>query len=60
MKSEMRAKVLAAAVALPMSMGTVYAVAEGPSDGLGRPESFSAIGDTASGPRRYSPSLAKS
>ena len=47
MKSEMRAKVLVAAVALPMSMLTAYAVAEGPSDGLAPPESFSAIGDTA-------------
>ena len=46
MKSEMRAKVLVAAVALPMSMLTAYAVAEGPSDGLAPPESFSAIGDT--------------
>ena len=46
MKSEMRAKVLVAAVALPMSMLTAYAVAEGPSDGLAPPESFSAISDT--------------
>jgi hypothetical protein len=29
-----------------MSMLTAYAVAEGPSDGLAPPESFSAIGDT--------------
>ena len=35
MKSEMRAKVLVAAVALPMSMLTAYAVADGPSEGLG-------------------------
>ena len=43
MKSEMRAKLLVAAVALPMSMLTAHAVA----DGLAPPESFSAIGDTA-------------
>ena len=47
MRSEMRAKILVAAVALPMSMLTVYAVAEGPSDSLAPPENFSAIGDTA-------------
>jgi hypothetical protein len=47
MKSEMWAKVLVAAVALPMSMLTAYAVADGPSDGLATPESFSAIGDPA-------------
>ncbi len=47
MKSEMRVKVLVAAVALPMGMLTAYAVADGPSDGLATPESFSTIGDTA-------------
>src|SRR2546429_3299776 len=47
MKSEMRVKALVAAVALLMSMLTAYAVADGPSDGLATPESFSAIGDTA-------------
>ena len=47
MKSEMRAKVLVAAVALPMSVLTAYAVVDGPSNGLATPESFSAIGDPA-------------
>jgi hypothetical protein len=46
MEFEMRAKVLVAAVALPISMLTAYAFAEGPSDGLAPPESFSAIRDT--------------
>ena len=45
MKSEIRVKVLVAAVALLMSMLTAYA--DGPSDGLATSESFSAIGDTA-------------
>lgn len=47
MKSDMRAKAVAAAVALAMSMLTAYAVAGGPPDSLAPPESFSAIGDTA-------------
>jgi hypothetical protein len=47
MKSEMRVKVLVAAVALQMSMLTAYTVADGPSDSLATPESFSTIGDTA-------------
>ena len=47
MKSEIRVKVLVAAVALLMSMLTAYAVAGDPSDGLATPESFSAISDTA-------------
>src|ERR1700682_5337921 len=47
MKSEMRGKVLGAAVAPLMSMLTAYAVADGPTDSLATPESFSAIGDTA-------------
>ena len=47
MKSEIRVKVLVAAVALLMSMLTAYAVADGPADTLATPESFSAIGDTA-------------
>ena len=47
MKSETRIKILAAAVAPLMSALTAYAVAGGPADSLATPESFSAIGDTA-------------
>jgi hypothetical protein len=46
MESELWAKLLVAAVALPISMLTAYAFAEAPSDGLAPPESFSAISDT--------------
>jgi hypothetical protein len=47
MKSEMRVKILVAIVALLTSMLTAYAVADGPLDSLATPESFDAIGDTA-------------
>jgi hypothetical protein len=47
MKSEMRVKVLVAAVALLMSILIAYAVADDQSDGLATPERFSAIGDPA-------------
>ena len=58
MKSEMRVKALVVA-ALLISMLTAYAVADGPSDGLATPESFSAIGDTAHDQRRCLPSSAR-
>jgi hypothetical protein len=47
MKSETRIKILAAAVAPLMSALIAYAVAGGPADSLATPESFAAIGDTA-------------
>jgi len=47
MKSDMRLQLLVAVVALLMSMLTAYAVSDSPSDTLAAPESFAAIGDTA-------------
>ena len=47
MKSQMRVKVLVAVAALLMSMLTAYALTQGQSDRLAEPESFAAIGDTA-------------
>ena len=47
MKSQIRVKLLVAVAALLMGMLTAYAVSDGPSDRLATPESFSAIGDTA-------------
>jgi hypothetical protein len=47
MKSAMRLQVLVAVAALLMSMLTAYAVSDSPSDTLAAPESFAAIGDTA-------------
>jgi hypothetical protein len=47
MKSDMRLQVLVAVVALLMSTLTAYAVSDSPSDTLAAPESFAAIGDTA-------------
>ena len=57
MESELWAKLLVAAVALPISMLTAYAFAEAPSDGLAPPESFSAI--QRLGLPHYSPSSVK-
>jgi hypothetical protein len=47
MKSAMRLQALVAVAALLMSMLTAYAVSDSPSDTLAAPESFAAIGDTA-------------
>jgi hypothetical protein len=47
MKFETRVEILVAVVALLMSMLTAYAVSDAPSGGLASPESFAAIGDTA-------------
>jgi hypothetical protein len=47
MKSAMRLQVLVAVAALLMSMLAAYAVSDSSSDTLAAPESFAAIGDTA-------------
>ena len=47
MKFDLRLQVLVGVVTLLMSMLTAYAVSDEPSDGLATPESFDAIGDTA-------------
>jgi hypothetical protein len=47
MKYDLRLQVLVGIVTLLMSMLTAYAVSDEPSDRLATPESFDAIGDTA-------------
>jgi hypothetical protein len=47
MKSHMWLQVLVAVAALQMSILTAYGVSDGPFDRLATPESFAAIGDTA-------------
>jgi hypothetical protein len=47
MKYDLRLQVLVGVVTLLMSMLTAYAVSDAPSDRLATPESFDAIGDTA-------------
>jgi hypothetical protein len=47
MKYDLRLQVLVGVVTLLMSMLTAYAVSDEPSDRLATPESFDAIGDTA-------------